>query len=474
MTHRFLPVTDNGLTFDLNVRVDIQNPLAYFLSISFRMKPSHTHRSQEIRGNMDISSLTRIKDLLDPLIEHEARLRETTRGRYWYPLSLPTYGTAEILEALDSMCSFKTSLAEKTQRFEQRFAQYQGCTDAVMVNSGSSADLLLGLLLTNPLRPIIKSGDEVIVPVVTWPTQIWSMMMAGLTVKLVDVDPQTLNVDLLDLESAITERTRALFLVHLMGNPCHMDRIRDLARRHDLQIIEDCCEAMGASWEGTKVGNFGLGAAFSFFFSHHITTMEGGMVTVNDEIAAEQLRILRAHGWVRNVDPGRYELHRYPDIDKRYAFVNWGLNVRPTELQAGFGLHQIERAHAFGDRRQYLASHFNEFLLRRTPFLSMPRVEPKASPSWLALPLMIARDAPFTRSEVTTYLENNGVETRPIVAGNLARHPVATRFAAFQDRPFAGADVIHEQGFYIGLSPVQTDAMTDRMIDTFDQFLSKY
>lgn len=423
---------------------------------------------------MDNESAIQIKTLLDDWIRRQVRIDDSRATRYWYPLSFPTYGTDEIFEALDTMCSFKTSMGEKTARFERRFANYQGSADAVMVNSGSSADLLLGLLLSNPLHRLVEEQQEVIVPVVTWPTQIWSIMMAGLKVQLVDVDPATLNIDLDDLESVISERSRVLFLVHLMGNPCHMGRIRDVAHRHKLHIIEDCCEAMGATWDGKKVGNFGLASAFSFYFSHHITTMEGGMVAVSDEIAAEQLRVLRAHGWVRNIDPARYELQRYPDIDERYAFVNWGLNVRPTELQAGFGLHQIEQADTFAKRRKHLADKFTSFLSVRTDAISMPRVAREASPSWLALPLMVSNKAPFSRTDMTSYLEKSGVETRPIVAGNMARHPVAERFAAFQGRTFPGADAIHQRGFYIGLSPVQTDASMDRLVDLFDSFLSRY
>lgn len=423
---------------------------------------------------MNIESIQKLKGILDLLIENEGRINEAKPVRYWYPLSLATYGTDEILEALDSMCSFRTSMGEKTSHFERQFAKYQDCTDAVMVNSGSSADLLLGLLLTNPLHPLVNKGDEVIVPVVTWATQIWSMMMTGLKVKLVDVDPRTLNVDLDDLESSISERTRVLFLVHLMGNPCDMDRIQEIAHKHELHIIEDCCEAMGSTWAGKKVGNFGLGGTFSFFFSHHIITMEGGMVAVNDPIAAEHLRILRAHGWARNADAARYNLHQHADIDTRYAFVNWGLNVRPTEVQAAFGIHQIEKAGVLAARREHLYSKFAAFLSKQTADLSIPQVEAKASPSWMVLPLMVRKEAPFSRNEITSYLESVGVETRPIVAGNLARHPVAGRFPEFQSRDFVGADEVHKRGFYIGLSPIQTDATMDRLIDVFSEFLAKY
>jgi CDP-6-deoxy-D-xylo-4-hexulose-3-dehydrase len=422
---------------------------------------------------MNISNIDKLRGIIDLLLENESRINEAKPIRYWYPLSLATYGTDEIIEALDSMCSFRTSMAEKTLQFERQFAKWQGSADAVMVNSGSSADLLLTLLLTNPLAPMVKPGAEIIVPVVTWPTQIWSAMMAGLKVRLVDVDPDTLNIDLDDLERSINPSTEALFLVHLMGNPCDMDRIGALAKKHKLHIIEDCCEAMGATWGGTKVGNFGIGAAYSFFFSHHITCMEGGMVAVNNLDHAEQLRLLRAHGWIRNVDPSRFDMSGHPEIDPRYAFVNWGLNVRPTEVQAGFGSRQLEKADGFGARRAEMSKRFNGYIAN-CEWLHTPVVSPKADPSWLALPLMVDGKAPFKRHELTAYLEGCGVETRPIVTGNVARHPVAKLFPEFRERPFPGADQVHDRGFYIGLSPLQTNANMDRLVETFDAFLKRY
>lgn len=422
---------------------------------------------------MNTNNASKLRGIIDILLDNESRINEAKPIRYWYPLSLATYGTDEIIEALDSMCSFRTSMAEKTLSFERQFSKWQGSSDAVMVNSGSSADLLLSLLLTNPLAPMVQPGAEIIVPVVTWPTQIWSAMMAGLKVKFVDVDPTTLNVDLDDLERSITPATKVLFLVHLMGNPCDMDRIGALARRHGLHIIEDCCEAMGATWEGKKVGNFGVGAAYSFFFSHHITCMEGGMVVVADHEHALQLRLLRAHGWIRNVDPSRFDLSRHPEIDPRYAFVNWGLNVRPTEVQAGFGIRQLEKADAFAKRRAELSERFNSYIAQ-TPWLRTPTVSPKAVPSWLALPLMVQDGAPFTRAELTSYLERCGVETRPVVTGNVAKHPVALLFPEFLSRSFPGADKVHSHGFYIGLSPLQTDANMERLVLAFADFFKRY
>ena len=422
---------------------------------------------------MTIDLTSKMSGAIELLLESHSRINEAKSQRYWYPLSIATYGVEEIIEALDSMCRFRTTMWEKTRKFEGLFAEYQGAKAAVMVNSGSSADLLLSFLLTGAPSHRMAPGDEVLIPAVTWPTQIWSAMMAGLTVRLVDVDPETLNVSLEDLERKVTPKTKCLFLVHLLGNPCEMDKILEIAKSRNLIVLEDCCEALGSEWNGMKVGNFGLGASFSFFFAHHMTTMEGGMITTNDEEAAESLRILRAHGWLRNVeDPSRYAIND-PDIDPRYAFVNWGFNVRPTDLQAGFGLQQIVRLPQFNKRREVLADRFFASI-DRSRFLSRPRVSGLARPSWMALPVMIAKGAPFPRAELTQHLESNGVETRPIVTGNIARQPVAKKFKGLRDATLYGADIIHERGFYIGLSPIISDGMMDRLLECFDAFLNKF
>ena len=216
-----------------------------------------------------------------------------------------------------------------------------GCPEAIMVNSGSSADLLIAFALVNPQTKYLNPGDEILVPSVTWPTQLWSLMMAGLKIRFVDTDPYTLNMDLNDLENKIGPNTRAISLVHLMGNPCDMDRVRAICQKHNLILIEDCCEALGAEFKGKSVGTFGLAGSFSFFFSHHITTMEGGMIICRDQSLSDLFRLLRAHGWGRNAKYIKPQSQN--GLDPRYMFLNWGFNVRPTELQASFGLEQLQK-----------------------------------------------------------------------------------------------------------------------------------
>lgn len=391
---------------------------------------------------------------------------------YWYPLSVPTYGPEEVLDAVDAMASFRTSMGERTRHFETEFARVNESKACAMVNSGSSADLLLSFLLTNPLKPLVPIGSEILVPVVTWPTHAWSPMMAGLKVRFVDVNPLTLNVDLDKLEEAIGPQTRAIFVVHLMGSACDMDRVLDIAQRHNLLVLEDCCEALGARWRGRSVGSFGLGGAYSFFFSHHIVTMEGGAVVVNDDELADHMRALRAHGWTRNVTSGRFDVSPF-DVDPRYAFVNWGFNLRPTELQAAFGLRQLARLPGFNQRRNVLAERFFS-IIARTPWIASPDVPAGGEPAWFALPMVLKNGAPFKRREFVNHLESHGVETRPLVAGNLARHPVACLFKESFLGSFPGADALHDRGLYIGLSPMTSDQDFDRMISVVEDFLSSF
>ena len=420
----------------------------------------------------NIPSIEKLSGVIELFLEHSSRINEAKPQKYWYPLSMATYGTDEILQALDSLCSFRTTMWEKTLEFEKRFADYQNSGAAVMVNSGSSADLLMCHLLVDPIRPLLKIGSEVLAPVLTWPTQLWSVMMAGLKLKLVDVNPETLNMDLVDFERSITPKTKAVFLVHLMGNPCQMDRIKEISQKHNLIIIEDCCEALDSEYEGVKVGNFGLCGSYSFFFSHHMTTMEGGMVVCQDEELADLLKILRAHGWLRNVDNSKFPLNGY-NVDNRYAFVSWGFNLRPTDIQAGFGLCQLEKLSGFNQRRKILAKRFFS-ALDNNQYLSFPKVDPKADPCWFALPIVLKDDIRFTRRDITNYLESQGIETRPIVTGNVARHPVAQLFPEFNVRTFPGADKIHENGFYMGLSPLFSEEMVDRLLEILQKYLNRY
>ena len=401
-------------------------------------------------------------------LENTSRINSSKLDHYWYPLAMANYGVDEILEALDSMCSFRTTMWDKTRQFETDFgAKYGG--EAVMVNSGSSADLLAAFALHEASGGPLKSGDEVLVPAVTWPTQIWSILMAGFVPRFVDINPKTLNIDVNDLRQKISKKTKAISVVHLMGNSPNMSEVLALCSEFGLELIEDCCESLGTKWQGQHVGTLGQSGTFSFFFSHHITTMEGGMLITTRPELAERYRLLRAHGWSRNL---KNPISPISGLDPRYTFVNWGFNVRPTELQAGFGKIQLSRADDFQIHRNRNAALFHKVLNQFEDQFSIMEIESGATCSWFALPIIMHRDSLKSREEVTNHLEQSGIETRPIVAGNLARHPAILNFPSLCDIELPGADVVHDRGFYIGIHPFDMSEQIHRISKIFEKLFS--
>lgn len=359
---------------------------------------------------------------------------------YWHPLAVPAIGDEEVEAAVAVLRSKRTTMGEQVEAFEREFAARVGARHAVMVNSGSSADLLIACALVD--GGWLHAGDEALVPAVTWPTQVWSLSFAGLRPVLVDVDPATLNVSAMTLASAIGQcAAKAASLVHLMGSPLGVGVAKVAA---GLLVVEDCCEALGAEAAGRPVGGMGEAAAWSFFFSHHMTTMEGGMVTTDSSTLADLCRAMRAHGWARD--------QHHPEVegDRRYAFVERGFNVRPTEVAAAIGRVQLAKLDATLAARAEAMAVVAE-ALAPLDWLSLPTRAPGASPAWFGVPLMVAPGAPLGRDDLAAALEAAGVETRPILAGNLHRQPVAARKHFRRVTSLRGADAVHDRGLYLGL-----------------------
>jgi CDP-6-deoxy-D-xylo-4-hexulose-3-dehydrase len=355
-----------------------------------------------------------------------------------YPLAHVTYGEAEIAAVLACLREGRTTMGPRVAAFEARFAQTVGAHHAVMVNSGSSADLLCAF----SLGPSHRMLDEILVPAVTWPTQVWSCLTAGYRVRLVDTDPATLQMDLDDLERKLSGRTAAVFAVHVLGNVGDLDRLTALCAEHGVPLLEDGCEALGSRWKGKHVGTFGKAAAFSFFFSHLLSTMEGGMVVCDSPSDNRYLRLWRSHGWE-------------PEAGNRFRFPTWGMNVRPMEVQGAFGLEQIKKAETFlSARRRNFGRLEAATSLRYGDHLATPEVLPHASPGWHGFPLLVKDDfaGDISKEKLCRYLESRGVETRPLIAGNLARQPGVEGEHRITAGDLPGADAVHERAFYIGLA----------------------
>jgi|DEB19_MinimDraft_3_1074340.scaffolds.fasta_scaffold11615_2 CDP-6-deoxy-D-xylo-4-hexulose-3-dehydrase len=413
-----------------------------------------------------MDSTSKIKSLIEnEMIENKIKLAQ--ERKYFYPLAEPTYGVDEVLEAIDSMVNFKTSMWEKVRMFEDEFGSKYG-GHAVMVNSGSSADLLIAFALLQKSGGSLSPGDEILVPAVTWPTHLWSLVMAGFKVRLIDIDLTTLNFDLVNLESQITPLTKGIFIVHLLGNTGNLGGLIKLCKDRNLILLEDCCEALGTKYENRFVGTFGLASSFSFFFSHHLVTMEGGMILTQSEEFARRCRLLRAHGWTRNIYNSSSS--NEVSIQDKYRFINWGFNVRPTELQAGFGIEQLKKIENFHQARKFNAEYLAERIKKYHRYILTVTPREETQPSYFAFPIVLQNGADFVLKELTDFLEENGVETRPVVAGNLARQPAMSNFPEISYDDLSNSDYVHNNGFYIGIHPEIDEAKIAKVANVIDRF----
>lgn len=363
----------------------------------------------------------------------------------------PTFGAEEINAALECMLTTRVTMGPKVTAFERAFADKHGWRHGVMVNSGSSANLLAVAALANTLtRDGLKPGDEVVVPALSWSTTVWPLIQLGLVPVVADLDPKTLNIDPNEIERAIGPKTRGVMIVPVYGNPCAMDAIAAICRRRSLVLIEDCCEALGASYAGTPVGKFGRVATFSFFYSHHITTLEGGICVTDDDELAETMRILRAHGWVREVEDKQRWTGQHPDIDPKFLFVNVGYNLRATEPQGAMGSVQLTKLDRFVEMRRASAAAYAKALQRFDNLFAFQEETPKGRHSWFGFSLVVREGSKFGARDLRAALGRANIETRPIIAGNIARQPALQHYAHRTVGDLRHATAVMRRGFSIG------------------------
>lgn len=372
----------------------------------------------------------------------------TATNGFIYPLAHESWDHEEI-EVLKQIAEggFHT-MGKHVRAFEKDFARYMGRKHAVMVNSGSSANLLAISALryreTEPLQP----GDEVIVPTVSWSTTYYPVLQNNLKAVFVDIAPDTLNIDIDLVRKAITPRTRAIFCVGLLGNPPDIPALVDLAAEQNLYLLQDNAEALGARIDGSDIGGLGHACTYSFYFSHHISTVEGGMVVTDDEETYHTLLSLRSHGWVRDQPEGSH-LH-FQDDDPLYRLFRFtlpGYNLRPTEFSGGLGCVQLKKLDSFVESRRQNALVFSE-LFANHPDLRIQREH--AYSSWFGFALILRNRLKGRRKEVARLLLDRKVEVRPIVAGNFLKNPVIRYFD--YTAPFGSpvADEIDTDGFFVG------------------------
>src|SRR5467141_1157809 len=411
-------------------------------------------------------------DRIRPHIRKHFQLNkiEFVPGKTRIPLSVPTYGTEEVEEAVDSLLSTWVTMGAKVKKFEEAFAQYNGSRHAVMVNSGSSANLLALSVLANPILPDhIEKGSEIITPAVTWATTVYPISNVGCTPVLVDVDPRTFNILPEEMEKAVGSKTRAVVPVHLLGGPCELEKITRIAKEHDLFLVEDACESTGAEIQGRKVGSFGDIGTFSFFISHHISTIEGGMVVTNDDTLYEYLKAMRAFGWVRDLREKESYSAANKGIDPRFLFVTHGYNLRPTEIQGAFGIHQIRKLDNFINQRRENADYWTKKLSTYKDKLELPSEQANVKHVYFGYPLTVRSDAGFHRAELVDHMEKKLIETRPIMAGNMAEQPAMKHVPHRTVGELPNSQMIMRQSFFYGnhngIGTQEREYITDTIIE---------
>lgn len=367
-----------------------------------------------------------------------------------YELASSTWGEEEKDAILEVMKSDMYTMGKNVREFEERFARYFGMKYAVMANSGSSANLIAVASLFYKKDNPLKRGDEVIVPCISWSTTFHPLQQYGLKMKFVDIDLNTLNYDIEELKKAVTPNTRMILAVSILGNPCRFDEITELCNKNNIILFEDNCESMGARLNGKYTGTFGLINTFSTFFSHHISTMEGGLALTNDKEIYNLLKAMRNHGWTRDQDQDSplFE-RRQDDFFEAYRFILPGYNVRPGEMHGAIGIRQLDKLENFIKIRRENARHFVNLFKDDRRFIIQREV---GESSWFSFTMIINPESKIDRRRVLDRLKEANIEHRIITGGNILRHDVIMHYDHVVTKS-TNADIAHYNGFFVGNHP---------------------
>ena len=367
-----------------------------------------------------------------------------------YSLASSTWDEKELAAIQRVIDSDMYSMNTQVAQYEKDFASFFGSKYALMTSSGSTANLLMIAALFFKKDNPLKRGDEIIVPAVSWSTTYFPLQQYGLKVKFVDIDLETLNIDLDQLEAAITDKTRVILTVNLLGNPNDFARINTLIADKDIILLEDNCESMGATFEGQQAGTFGLMGTFSSFFSHHIATMEGGCVVTDDEEIYHILLCIRAHGWTRNLPKENSLTGTKSDdpFEESFKFILPGYNVRPLEMSGAIGIEQLKKLPSFIAQRRKNAEYFLSLFADHPDFLIQKEI---GDSSWFGFSFIIRQDAGITRKEVVKKLVDNGIECRPIVTGNFLKNKEVLEYFDYEvSGTVDNAEYLDKNGLFVG------------------------
>lgn len=367
-----------------------------------------------------------------------------------YKLATSTWDNKEIEAIQKVIDSDSYSMSKCVEQYELEFASCFGSKYAVMTSSGSTANLIMTAALFFRKQNTLKRGDEIIVPAVSWSTTYFPLQQYGLKVKFVDIDMETLNYDLLALEEAVSDSTKAIMVVNLLGNPNDFNEITRIIADRDIVVLEDNCESMGATFKGKQCGTFGLMGSYSSFFSHHIATMEGGMVVTDDDECYHLLLALRAHGWTRNLPDKNHVANKSANwFEESFRFVIPGYNVRPLEMSGAIGSVQLKKLPGFIEQRRKNAELFVNTFKNDDRFLIQKEI---GASSWFGFSFIIRESSGLSRSDVLQKLVDANIEYRPIVTGDFTKSESLKYFDYEVHDGVTNAKYLDENGFFVGNS----------------------
>ena len=400
--------------------------------------------------------------------------------KFSYPLIQKRLFKEEIKAGISVLNSGQITISKITRNFEKNFAKYIGSKYALMVNSGSSANLLATCASCNPKRlNRLKRGDEVLIPGICWSTSLWPIVQFGLKPIFVDVDKDTLNLDINDLKKKITQKTKMIFLVHVLGNSTNLKEIKKIVKKKKLILIEDTCESLGSEYNSKKLGSFGDFSTFSFYYSHQISSGEGGMVACNSTKDYEILLSLRAHGWSRDGKDHKKIVKKYKNLDPRFIFINYGFNLRPTEIQAAIASRQLKKINIFKKNRIFNRNNIIKFFNKNkfnNDKIKFIKDAPLVKSNWFGIPMLLNENLKLYKKKILQEIESEGIETRPIISGNFLNQPAIDLFNLNpKKKKLKNAQNIEERGFFIGIDTKKSPITTLKFVaDKLNKVLKKY
>ena len=375
--------------------------------------------------------------------------------KFKYSLLSDAFNEKDINEGINVLKSKKITISKITKNFEKYFAKKIGAKYALMTNSGSSSNLLALSALTNPLNiKKITPGSEVILPAICWSTSLWPIIQNNLKPIFVDVKIDTFNIDIDKIEKKITKKTKAIMIVHVLGTSTNMTKLMQLTKKYKLTLIEDTCESLGATYKKKQLGTFGKFGTYSFYYSHQITSGEGGMIVCNDLKDYNILKSLRSHGWSRDTLFHKNYSKKYKDLDNRFLFIGPGFNLRPTEIQAAIAFNQFKRFNKMIKLRSHNRNKIINNLKKHKNWnnqFEFVKIDKMIKPSWFGLPILI-KDKKINKKKFLEKLSKKGIENRPIISGNFLNQPASKLYNfSFKKNDFKISDDIEKRGFFIGL-----------------------